>query len=67
MRAMTRDDFFKSFKNQTYVNQLKEIPQKFNVVHNKEEKKSEITIYGVIGFSWFSDSFSAKRNGQCIK
>ena len=56
---MSRDDFFKMFKNQSYVNQLKEIPQKFNVVHNEETKTSEITIYGVIGTSWWSDSFSA--------
>lgn len=47
------------FKNQSYVEQLKEIPQKFNVKHNEEEKKTEITIYGVIGDSWWGDSFSA--------
>ncbi|MDX1806546.1 MAG: Clp protease ClpP [Paenisporosarcina sp.] len=47
------------FKNQNFVDQLKEIPQKFNVVHNEEEKVTEITIYGVIGTSWWSDSFSA--------
>lgn len=59
MRNLTKEDFFKMFKNQSYVNQLKEIPQKFNVVHNEETKTSEITIYGVIGTSWYSDSFSA--------
>lgn len=59
MRGMSRDDFFKMFKNQSYVNQLKEIPQKFNVVHNEETKTTEITIYGIIGTSWWSDSFSA--------
>ncbi|MGG4180799.1 head maturation protease, ClpP-related [Virgibacillus pantothenticus] len=47
------------FKNKNYIDQLKEIPQKFNVKHNEEEKKTEITIYGVIGDSWWSDSFSA--------
>jgi ATP-dependent Clp protease, protease subunit len=59
VRKMTREDFFKLFKNQSYVEQLKEIPQKFNVVHNEETKTSEITIYGVIGFSYWNDSFSA--------
>ena len=59
MRGMSREDFFKSFKNQSYVEQLKEIPQKFNVVHNEETKTTNITIYGIIGFSWWDDSFSA--------
>ena len=56
---MSKDDFFKSFKNQSFVEQLKEIPQKFNVVHNEETKTTNITIYGVIGFSWWDESFSA--------
>lgn len=56
---MNREDFFKLFKNQTYVDQLMQIPQKFNVVHNEEEKITEITIYGIIGTSWWSESFSA--------
>lgn len=51
--------FFKVFKNQNYIEQLKKIPQKFNVKHDEEENKTEITIYGVIGDSWWSDSFSA--------
>ena len=59
MRNLSKEDFFKMFKNQAYVNQLMEIPQKFNVVHNQETKTSDITIYGVIGTSWWSDSFSA--------
>ncbi|WP_430380586.1 head maturation protease, ClpP-related [Virgibacillus pantothenticus] len=56
---MNKEMFFKMFKNKNYIDQLKEIPQKFNVKHNEEEKKTEITIYGVIGDSWWSDSFSA--------
>lgn len=59
MRGMTKEDFFKQFKNQSYVEQLKEIPQKFNVVHNEESKTTNITIYGVIGYSWWGESFSA--------
>lgn len=56
---MNKEMFFKMFKNQNYIEQLKEIPQKFNVVHDEEQKTTNITIYGVIGDSWFSDSFSA--------
>ncbi|MBU5214568.1 Clp protease ClpP [Bacillus oleronius] len=59
MRGMTKEDFFKMFKNQSYVEQLKEIPQKFNVVHDEETKTTNITIYGVIGYSWWGESFSA--------
>lgn len=66
MRGMTKEDFFKQFKNQSYVDQLKEIPQKFNVVHNEEEKLSEITIYGVIGTSWWGDSFSASDMDRAL-
>lgn len=56
---MNKEMFLKMFKNQKYTEQLKEIPQKFNVKHNEEEKTTNITIYGVIGNSWFGDSFSA--------
>lgn len=66
MTKMSKEDFFKLFKNQSYVDQLKEIPQKFNVVHNEEEKRSEITIYGVIGTSWWSDSFSASDMDKAL-
>ncbi|MBO1005613.1 head maturation protease, ClpP-related [Pseudogracilibacillus auburnensis] len=47
------------FKNQKYVEQLKKIPQNFKVEHDEENKVTEITIYGVIGSSWWSESFSA--------
>lgn len=55
------------FKNQKYIEQLKEIPQKFNVEHNDETNATEITIYGVIGESWFGDSFSANDIDQALK
>lgn len=58
MKRMSKEDFFSNFKNQKHINQLKEIPQKFNVFHNKEEKTTNITIYGVIGDYW-EESFSA--------
>ncbi len=66
MTKMSKEDFFRLFKNQTYVEQLKEIPQKFNVIHNEETKTSDITIYGVIGTSWWSDSFSASDMDKAL-
>lgn len=56
---MNKEVFFKLFKNQKYVEQLKDIPQSFKVTHDEETNTSNITIYGVIGDSWFGDSFSA--------
>lgn len=41
------------------MDQLKDIPQRFKVTHDEESNTSNITIYGVIGDSWFGDSFSA--------
>lgn len=67
MRGMSKEDFFKQFKNQSYVEQLKNIPQKFNAVHNEETKTSEITIYGVIGTSWWNESFSASDIDEAVK
>ncbi|WKT75585.1 head maturation protease, ClpP-related [Lysinibacillus fusiformis] len=67
MKFLTKEDFYNAFKNQTHVEQLKQIPQKFNAVHNEETKTSEITIYGVIGTSWWNDSFSASDIDQAIK
>src|SRR5690625_6537007 len=59
--------FFRTFKNQTYVDQLKNIPQEFKVEHNEETETTEITIYGVIGESWWSDSFSANDIDRALK
>lgn len=56
---MNKEMFFKLFRNQKYVDQLKDIPQRFKVTHDEESNTSNITIYGVIGDSWFGDSFSA--------
>lgn len=55
---MKREDFLKMFKNQKYTEKLKDIPDKFNAIHNEEEKLTEITIYGVIGDTW-GECFSA--------
>lgn len=59
MGAMTIEEFLEKFKNKKHVEQLKKIPQKFNVTHDEESETTNITIYGVIGSSWFSESFSA--------
>ena len=50
---------FLSFKNEKYMDQLKKIPHKFNVVTDEENNTTAITIYGVIGSSWWEDSTSA--------
>lgn len=62
-----KEIFFKMFKNQSYVDQLKNIPQEFKVEHDEESNVTEITIYGVIGESWFSDSFSASDIDKALK
>lgn len=66
MTKLSKEEFFKLFKNQSYVEQLMQIPQKFNVVHNEETKTSEITIYGVIGTSWWNESFSASDMDKAL-
>ncbi|WP_277674557.1 head maturation protease, ClpP-related, partial [Piscibacillus halophilus] len=60
-------DFYRIFKNQNYVEQLKKIPQNFKVEHDEESGTTEITIYGVIGTSWWNDSFSASDIDAAIK
>ncbi|KAA0547568.1 Clp protease ClpP [Bacillus sp. BGMRC 2118] len=67
MRTMTKEDFFKQFKNQFYVELLKNITQEFKAIHNEETNTTEITIYGVIGTSWWNDSFSARDIDEAIK
>lgn len=56
---MTKEKFLNSFKNQRYVEQLKKVPQNFKAEHDEDKEQTEITIYGVIGSSWFSDSIAA--------
>lgn len=64
---MKKLDFYKTFKNQKYVEQLKKIPHKFNWIHNKETDTTEITIYGVIGDSWWDESTSANDIDVALK
>ncbi|OAB48466.1 head maturation protease, ClpP-related [Paenibacillus antarcticus] len=67
MRNMTKQDFFKSFKNQTYVNQLEKIERKFESRHIEATNTTELTIYGVIGNSWWEDSISATDIDEALK
>jgi ATP-dependent Clp protease, protease subunit len=50
---------FMQLKNEQFKEHLKKIPHNFAVAHDEEEGESTLTIYGVIGDSWFSDSTSA--------
>ncbi|WP_110931066.1 head maturation protease, ClpP-related [Paenibacillus bouchesdurhonensis] len=67
MRKMTKQDFLKSFKNQTYVNQLEKIERKLDAKVNEASNNTEITIYGVIGDSWWDDSVSASDIDNLLK
>lgn len=64
---MYKEALFSMYKDQQYINQLKNIPQKFEVKHDEESKTTEITIYGVIGESWFEESFSANDIDRALK
>lgn len=64
---MNREEFFKFFKNQRYVEQLKQIPQQFAVKHDNEKNVSELTIYGIIGDSWWDECVSASDVDRALK
>ncbi|KZB89933.1 phage tail protein [Bacillus sp. VT 712] len=57
---------FMKFKNEQYKDQLKKIPHNFAVAHDNENKESTLTIYGVIGDSWWSESTSASDVDKAI-
>lgn len=67
MRKMTKQDFFKSFKNQAYVNQLEKIERKFETKQNEANGTTDITIYGLIGDSWWDESVSASDIDNVLK
>lgn len=67
MRRFTKQDFFKTFKNQSYVEQLKKVERKFETYHNEATGTTEITIYGLIGDSWWEDSVSASDIDNALK
>lgn len=66
MAKLTMLDFLKTFKNQSYVNQLEKIERKFESRYNEADDTTEITIYGIIGKSW-SDSVSAVDIDNALK
>jgi len=57
---------FIKFKNEQFKEQLKKIPHNFSVVHDGDNAKSTITIYGIIGDSWWEDSVSASDIDKAI-
>lgn len=67
MGKMTKLDFLKTFKNQSYVTQLERIERKFETRYNEADDVTEITIYGIIGNSWWSDSVSASDIDEALK
>jgi len=58
---------FLKFKNEKYEEQLKKIPHNFVAVHDEDKKESTLTIYGIIGDSWWDDSTSAADVDNALK
>lgn len=67
MRKFLKEDFLKSFKNQSHIEQLKKVERKFETFHNEATNSTEITIYGIIGDSWWDDSVSASDISNALK
>lgn len=67
MRKFTKQDYFKTFKNQAYIEQLQKVERKFKTFHNETTNSTEITIYGIIGDSWWEDSVSANDIDNALK
>lgn len=67
MRRNLKEDFLKSFKNQSHIEQLKKVERKFETFHNEVANATEITIYGIIGDSWWDDSVSAADIDNALK
>jgi len=67
MRKFSKEDFLKTFKNQSHIEQLKKVERKFETFHNEVTNATEITIYGVIGDSWWDDSVSATDIDNALK
>ncbi|WP_340014658.1 head maturation protease, ClpP-related [Paenibacillus sp. FSL K6-1318] len=67
MRKITKQDYFKTFKNQAYTDQLQKVARKFETVRNEAANSTELTIYGIIGDSWWEDSVSAADIDNALK
>jgi len=48
-----------NYKNSQFDDELKNVPHNFAVKHDEEAKTSEITIYGVIGESWWNEKWTS--------
>lgn len=59
MNRMSKEEYLKTFKNQSHNEQLKKVERKFETYRNETINATEITIYGVIGSSWWEDAVSA--------
>lgn len=59
MRKLSKADFFESLKNQSYTKQMRKVERKLEARKNEDAGVTELTIYGVIGDSWWNDSVSA--------
>lgn len=67
MRVISKEEYLKSFKNQSHTEQLKKVERKFETFHNEASNNTEITIYGIIGDSWWEDSVSASDIDNALK
>lgn len=48
-----------NYKNTQFDDELKNVPHNFAVKHDEEAKTSELTIYGVIGESWWNERWTS--------
>lgn len=58
---------FPNFKNEKFAKQLESIEREFHAEHDEDNKVSNITIYGVIGDSWWRNSISASDIDRELK
>lgn len=56
-----------NFKDKTHNEQLAKIPHNFAVEHDEDKGVTEMTIYGIIGDSWFRESTSATQIDEALK
>ena len=62
-----RKDFFNKFKNQEHLEELSSMKREFKTFYNEKTNVTEMTIYGVIGESWWEDSTSASDIDFALK
>lgn len=48
-----------NYKNTQYDEQLKAVPHNFAVTHDNDKGTSKLTIYGIIGESWWSERYTS--------